>query len=178
MSEAKRDLISEVEEMLGERKKVTDHAVVPSTAGTTTGSDRLDQLLLPDKERGRMPLTKSKYLIRENPHLVQWEREVRKFLRNLSPDHEHRVAAVMVFEWATNIAVADLMAAGKSASPDLKKINQILRHYSGQEKGYKTWIAGRPVAQAYRIRQGFLVTRKMPMTLELYVEWKNGVLKP
>ena len=32
-----------------------------------------------------MPVTKDKYMVKENPHLVQWEREVRKFLRNLSP---------------------------------------------------------------------------------------------
>ena len=45
-----------------------------------------------------MPFTKDKFLVRENPQLVAWERETRKFLRQLSPEHGHRVAAVMVYD--------------------------------------------------------------------------------
>ena len=45
-----------------------------------------------------MPFTKDKYLVKEKPALVQWERETRKFLRLLSPRHSHRVSADMVYE--------------------------------------------------------------------------------
>lgn len=123
-----------------------------------------------------MPLTKDKYLVKENPHLVQWEREVRLFLRQLSPQHGHRVAAVMVYEWATGISVADLMAEGGSAGPDLRKINQILRFYF--DKPYMTYIAGRKVNNAYRVKPGWYVKRHRPMTLTLWSEYQAGTLNP
>lgn len=123
-----------------------------------------------------MPFTKDKFLVKENPHLVQWEREVRKFLRKLSPEHGHRVAAVMIYEWATGIRVADLMAEGGSAGPDLRKINQILRFYF--DKPYMTYICGRKVPNAYRVRPGYYITRHRPMTLTLYAEYCEGVLRP
>ena len=122
-----------------------------------------------------MPLTKDKYLVRENPEMVMWEREVRKFLRKLSPIHGHRVAASMIYEWATGIKVKDLMEQNGSTS-DLRKINKILRYYFG--KPYMTYIAGRKVPNAFRVREGYLITRHRPMSLELYVEYCQGVLKP
>lgn len=123
-----------------------------------------------------MPLTKDKYLVRENPHLVAWEREVRKFLRNLSPAHGHRVAAVMIYEWATGIKVAELMAAGGSAQADLRKINQVLRHYFGDS--YMTYICGRKVPKAYRVQPGYYIRRHRPMTMTLWAEYQEGVLYP
>jgi hypothetical protein len=123
-----------------------------------------------------MPLTKDKYLVKENPHLVQWEREVRKFLRNLSPNHGHRVAAVMIYEWATGIKVAELMAAGGSAQADLRKINQVLRHHFG--KPYMTYIAGRKVPNAFRVPPGWYVRRHRPLTLTLWAEYQAGTLYP
>lgn len=123
-----------------------------------------------------MPLTKDKYLIKENPHLVQWEREVRKFLRNLSPEHGHRVAAVMIYEWATGIKVAELMAAGGSAQADLRKINKILRHYF--DKPYMTYIAGRKIPNAFRVRPGYYIRRHRPLTITLWVEYQEGTLYP
>lgn len=123
-----------------------------------------------------MPLTKDKYLVRENPHLVQWERETRKFLRRLSPDHRHRVSAVMVYEWATGIRVADLMAEGGSANGHLRHINKILRYYFGQP--YMTYICGRKVPKAYEVKPGYYIKRHRPMTLTLYAEYAEGVLNP
>ena len=125
-----------------------------------------------------MPLTKDKYLVRENPHLVQWEREVRKFLRNLSPEHGHRVAAVMIYEWATGIQIAELMGRGRAAAaaPDLRKLNQILRFYFG--KPYMTYICGRKVPNAYRVRPGYYIRRHRPMTLTLWAEYAEGTLYP
>lgn len=123
-----------------------------------------------------MPFTKDKYLVKDNPHLVQWERETRKFLRKLSPDHGHRVAAVMIYEWATGIRVADLMAEGGSAQADLRKINQVLRFYFG--KPYMTYIMGRKIPNAYRVREGYRIRRHRPLTLTLYAEYCEGSLYP
>lgn len=123
-----------------------------------------------------MPFTKDKFLVKENPHLVQWERETRKFLRKLSPSHGHRVSAVMIYEWATGIRVADLMAEGGSASADLRKINQVLRFYF--DKPYMTYIAGRKVPNAYRVKPGYYIRRHRPMTLTLYAEYCEGTLYP
>ena len=172
------DLLSEVESVLKGRfsKEEADRQRVPSTARAAQSSDRVDQLVLPDSETARMPLTKDKYLVRENPHLVAWEREVRKFLRNLSPEHGHRVSAVMIYEWATGIRVAELVAAGGSAQADLRKINQCLRFYFG--KSYMTYIAGRKVPNAYRVRPGYYIKRHRPMTLTLWAEYQARTLNP
>jgi hypothetical protein len=172
-------LLTEVEELLKKRfsKEEADKKQrVPSTAHAPRSSERIDQLVLPDEMRARMPFTKDKYLVRENPHLVQWERETRKFLRQLTPIHGHRVAAVMIYEWATGIRVADLMAEGGSAQADLRKINQVLRFYFG--KPYMTYIMGRKVPNAYRVRPGYYIKRHRPMTLTLYAEYAEGTLNP
>lgn len=123
-----------------------------------------------------MPFTKDKYLVKENPHLVQWERETRKFLRRLSPQHGHRVSAVMVYEWATGIRVAELVAEGGSANADLRKINKSLRFYF--DKPYMTYIMGRKVQNAYRVPAGWYVKRHRPMTLTLLAEYYEGTLNP
>lgn len=132
-------------------------------------------LLLPDDQRPKMPLTKNKYLVKENPELVMWERESRKFLRRLSPAHGHRVSASMVYEWATGISVKELIANGGSTR-DLRKINQILHFYYG--KPYMTYICGRKVPKAYRIPPGWYVRNHRPMTLSLYAEYLAGTLYP
>lgn len=123
-----------------------------------------------------MPLTKDKFMVKENPQLVQWEREVRKFLRNLTPRHGHRVSSAMIYEWATGIRIADLMAQGGSANRDLRKINEIMRFYF--DKPYSTYIAGRKVPNCYRVRPGYYIKRHRPMTLTLWVEWQEGTLYP
>ena len=170
--------ISEVEALLKQRfsKENADKHRVPSTAHDAAGSDRVDQLVLPDSERPRMPFTKDKFLVRENPQLVAWERETRKFLRQLSPEHGHRVAAVMVYEWATGIRVKDLMDEGGGCGPDLRKINKILKYYF--DKSYMTYIMGRKVNKAYKVRPGYYIKRHRPMTLTLYAEYCEGTLNP
>jgi hypothetical protein len=169
--------ISEVEEFLKSKfDKNAPTSGVPSIASPATASTRIDQLVLPDEERGRMPFTKDKYVVRENPQLVQWERETRKFLRNLSPAHGHRISAVMVYEWATGILVKELLEQGGTASPDLRKINECLRHYFG--KPYQTYIGGRKVPRAYKVKSGYYIRRHRPMTITLYLEYSEGVLNP
>ena len=169
--------ISEVEEFLKSKfDKSAPTSGVPSIAEPATASSRINQLVLPDEERGRMPFTKDKYVVRENPQLVQWERETRKFLRNLSPAHGHRISAVMIYEWATGISVKELLQQGGTASPDLRKINQCLRHYFG--KPYQTYIGGRKVPRAYKVKSGYYIRRHRPMTITLYLEYSEGVLNP
>lgn len=171
------DLLTEVERSLRERFKKDDpNQRVPSSAHAAARSKRVDQLVLPDTERAKMPLTKDKYLVKENPDLVAWERETRKFLRQLTPKAGHRVSAVMVYEWATGINVAQLMAEGGSAAAHLRKINQVLRHHFG--KPYSTYIAGRKVPNCYRVPVGWHVKRHRPMTLTLATEYWAGVLNP
>jgi hypothetical protein len=163
-----------------ERREVSR---LPSVALDAPASDRIDQLVLPDDMRARMPLTKDKYLVKENPHLVAWEREVRKFLVKLSPEHGHRVAAVMIYEWATGLRVKDLQeskekipAGRQSWRSDLRKINQILRWYFGQ--AYMTYICGRKVPLTYRVRQGYYIRHHRPMTLTLWAEYNERALYP
>ena len=177
-SQPETDLLTDVERAVKERfnKDQADKQRVPSTARAARSSERIDQLVLPDEMRAKMPLTKDKYLVKENPELVAWERETRKFLRELSPQHGHRVAAVMVYEWATGISVAELMKEGGSAQAHLRKINKVLRFYFGQP--YMTYIAGRKVPNAFRVRPGYYIKRHRPMTLTLWAEWQAGTLNP
>jgi hypothetical protein len=134
--------------------------------------------------RAKLPYTKDKYLVQENPHLVAWEREVRKFERRLSPQHGHRVSAVMVYEWATGIRIIDAMEQTKGRlqpgqqnwRSDLRKINRCLEFYFGRP--YMTWIMGHKVPKAYRVPPGYYIKSHRPMTLTLYVEWCEKVLDP
>ncbi len=123
-----------------------------------------------------MPMTKEKYLVRQNPQLVQWEREVRKFLRRLSPEHGHRVSAIMIYEWCTGINVAELHREGGNAGPDIRKITKILKFYFG--KPYMSHIAGRKVPNTFKVKPGYYIKRHRPMTLELYAEYQEGTLNP
>lgn len=185
MSILNRSLLSDAEEELKRRfdKAEMDRRRMPSTADAALPSDRVDQLTLPDDERPKMPYTKDQFLVKENPHLVQWEREVRKFLRRLSPDHGHRVTAVMIYEWATGLSVKQLMESKEPMPPgkqnwrtDLRKINKVLEYYFG--KPYTTWIMGRKVGKAYTVKKGYYIKRHRPMTLTLYTEYVEGVLNP
>ena len=179
MDGAGLNLLSEVEAVLKkkfDRDEANKTHRVPSSARDADPSERLDQLVLPDEMRARMPFTKDKNLVRENGHLAGWEREVRKFLRKLSPEHGHRVSAVMIYEWATGIRVAELVEKGGSASAGLRKLNQVLRFYFG--KSYMTYIMGRKVPNAYKVKPGYYIRRHRPMTLTLYAEYAEGSLYP
>lgn len=175
MSEAENYL--EEAEIFLKRKFSSDpkRALVPSDARDPQRPARLDQLIIPDEQRRRMPLTKDKYLVKENPSDVAWEREVRKFLRKLGLDHEHRVSASMIFEWATGLLVKDHLESGGS-TVDLKRINRILKFYFGDP--YMTYIAGKKVPRAYRVKIGHRIKRRRPMTLTLWAEYQQGTLDP
>ena len=176
MTDAQSELSDAVKAL---REKFGEEAAylrIQSTAQDAPTSVRIDQLTLPDQSRSRMPFTQDKYIIKENPQLVQWEREARKFLRNLNLTTGHRISAVMIFEWATGLAVKDLVTAGEPPRGDLLKLNKILRFYFG--KGYTTNILGKKVQNAYRVPQGWRVKRHRPMTMTLYGEFAEGVLNP
>jgi hypothetical protein len=181
----KPSLLTEVEELLKskfDKEEAGKKHRVTSTARDAPKDARLDSLVLPDDQRPKMPFTKDKYLVRENTHLVAWEREARKFLRNLTPVHGHRVSASMIYEWATGISVADVIAqpganeGGPRIRSDLRHLNAILRFYFG--KSYMTWIMGRKVPNCYRVPPGYYIRRHRPMTLTLYAEYAEGSLYP
>jgi hypothetical protein len=185
LTEQKLNRLTVTEEELKKRfnKEEADRRRLPSTSADPASSERVDQLVLPLEMRARMPATKDKFLVRENPHLVAWEREVRWFLRYLSPDHGHRVSAIMIYEWATGIRIKDLMESPVPLEPgkqnwrsDLRKLNKILLWYFG--KPYMTWIMGRKVYKAYRVRPGYYIRYHRPMTLTLYAEYVEKVLYP
>ena len=166
----------EIEEFLRARfNKDQQPRVSGDSLAAPRGKSSLDSLILGDDERAKLPATKDKYLVRENPHLVQWERETRKFLRKLSPAHGHRVSAAMVYEWATGINVAELYERGGSANAHLRNINKVLGHYFG--KPYMTYILGRKVPKAYRVPPGWYVKRHRPMTLTLFHEYSSKTLE-
>ena len=142
---------------------------LPSTARPAPQSERLDQLFLPVGERGKIPLTKERYVVRDNPHEVAWERQIRMFLRLLTLDDSHRVSASMIYEWATGIKVIDYFDRTGYVPPDLRRINKIMRFYF--TKSYPTWIAGKKVPNCYRIPLGWRVKRHRPMTLTLWNEY-------
>lgn len=178
--ETNESLLNEVEQFLQKKyKEKTDPEVsqLPSNAEAAPRSPRIDQLILPPEDRPKMPLTKDKFVIRENEQLVAWERVVRQFLRNLTPNAQHRVSAVMIYEWATGIKVTEYQEQhGGQAPPDLRKINKLMRGYFGQ--AYSTYIAGRKVANCYKIKQGYYIKRHAPQTITLWMEWRTGVLNP
>jgi hypothetical protein len=177
MADEEMDLLTDVEKQLRDKfEKEGTFMRMPSTASESLRDERVVQLALPDEKRGRMPFTRDKYVVRENPFLVEWEREVRKFCHKLNHDYGHRISATMIYEWVTGISVRELMESGGNPSPDLRKINQILRHYFG--KAYSTWIMGRKVPNCYRVPSSWYMTRHRPMTMTLTGEWYEGVLRP
>lgn len=170
-------LLSDIEKSLQERfKEEEPNLRIPSSAQDAEADARIVQLVLPVEDRPRMPYTQDRYIIRENPHLITWEREVRKFCRNLNLSTGHRISAVMIFEWATGIRIADLVAAGSPPNPELRAINKVLRHYYG--KAYSTYIMGRKVPNCYRVPAGYRIKRHRPLTMTLLAEYHEGVLNP
>ena len=181
--------VSELERSLQARFNKDSASGFSSTASKASEAKYVKDLVVADDERGRMPYTKESLVVSENPVRVEWEREVRKFLGKLSRHTSHRISAPMIYEWATNIKIADLLKEDEINPPaegersnkgnlnvHLRHINWVLRAYFG--KPYKTKIMGREVGRAYTVRQDFRVDRKKPANLTLWPEWDEGTLSP
>ena len=180
---------SDIERELQSRFNPENSQRFSSTAQDAASAEYVEQLVLPEDSRGRMPFTRDAFVISENPARVEWEREVRKFLSKLNADFGHRVTAPMIYEWTTGINIRELAEAegvdpenwhgggwNGSANTHLRHINYILKEYFG--KSYKTTILGRPVGKAYTVRPSFSVRRKKPVCLTLWPEWDEGTLNP
>lgn len=188
MVDPRKTEASELEKQLQAQFNPENTMRFSSTAQEVAQSDYVQDLVLPDNSRGRMPLTRDKFVVSENPARVEWERQTRKFLRRLNPDFSHRVTPHMIYEWATGIKLRDLQIAegidperpGRgpapygSASMHIRHINWVLSEYFG--KPYKTTIMGRPVGKAYTVRQSFFVQKKRPACLTLWPEWDENTL--
>ena len=190
--------MSDIERELQARFDKANALRFSSTAGKAAESEYGAELMLPEGDRGPIPFTKEELMITENPLRVQWEREVRKFLKLLTNHTSHRITAPMIYEWATGIKIKDLEATDKEAAEKgvqqssdgedgprtemgklnvhLRHINWVLREYFG--KPYRTKIMGRDVGRAYTVRQEFKVARKKPACMTLWPEWYDGTLVP
>jgi len=190
-----RNPVSELEKELQAQFDPAKLQRFTSTAQAAAKSDYVKELVVPEEERGLMPYTKEDFVISENPLRVEWEKEVRKFLQKLTTHTSHRVTAAMIYEWATNIKIADLIEADTAGeiiteeaegirtqtnagrlNVHLRHINWVLREYFG--KPYKTKIMGREVGRAYTVRQEFRVKLKKPANMTLWPEWSEGTLNP
>ena len=189
MADLRRMSASDLERELQAQFNPENTVRFASNAKDAAESEYVKDLVLPDESRGRLPFTRDKFVVSENPARVEWERQVRKFLSRLNGDFGHRVTAVMVFEWATGISIKELVKREGvenhqspivrtygSANMHLRHINWVLTEYFG--KPYKTTIMGRSVGKAYTVRPSFAVRRKKPACLTLWPEYDEGTLNP
>lgn len=133
-------------------------------------SERLADLIRPPEERAA-PDTREYTLLNEDEELLQWERVTRTFLHTLATTREHRVAPSMVWTYATGIENAD--PSDPYYRRDLRKIRKVLKSYFGAS--YQSTIRGVKCKEVFRVRRGFLVYRKAPISMTLYLEWKQGI---
>lgn len=150
--------------------------LVRSNSGTITKirrrqpSERLSSLIKPPDERSA-PDTREYTLLNEDEELLQWERVTRTFLHTLATTRDHRVAPSMVWTYATGIENAD--PTDQYYRRDLRKIRKVLKSYFGAS--YQSTIRGMKCKEVFRVRKGFLVYRKAPISMTLYLEWKKGI---
>lgn len=133
-------------------------------------SQRLNDIIRPVEKR-EQPNTKEYVLLNEDEDLLQWERVTRQFLHTLATTREHRVSPQMVWRYATGIE--DVEPKDQAYRRDLRKIRKVLKSYFGPS--YQSTIRGVKHKEVFRVRRGFLVYRKAPITMSLYLEWKKGV---
>lgn len=147
-----------------------------SNAGTITKvrrkepSQRLTDLIKPPEERS-VPDTREYVLLNEDEDLVQWERLTRQFLYSLATTREHRVTPQMIWDYAT--ANAEYDPQDPDYRRDLRKIRKVMRGYFG--KSYQSTIRGVKAKEVWKVRAGFLVYRKAPITMTVYLEYRKGL---
>lgn len=161
---------------MSEDSDVFIEGLVRSNAGTITKvrrkqpSERLTALIQPQEKRS-VPDTREYRLLNEDEDLVQWERLTRQFLHSLASTRDHRVTPQMIWNYATNNAEHD--PQDPDYRRDLRKIRKVMRGYFG--KSYQTTIRNVKQKEAWKVRAGFLVYRKAPITMTIYLEWKKGI---
>lgn len=133
-------------------------------------SERLAGLIQPLEKR-EVPDTREYTLLNEDEELLQWERVTRVFLQQLATTRFHRVTPDMVWAYATGIDDADKNTTDYRR--DMRRIRKVLRSYFGPS--YQSTIRGVKCKEVFRVRKGFLVYRKAPLTMTLYLEWKKGM---
>lgn len=113
-------------------------------------------------------------MIGEDEDLVEWERVVRDYLNQLPNGRHNRVTGILIWEWATGKSTSEAHKKGESTLylRDIRRINKILRSYFGDSR--QTFINGRKFSRVFDMRKGFIVDRKAPHCLSLYLEWKRG----
>lgn len=161
---------------MSQESQVFIEGLTRSNAGTITKvrrkqpSQRLQDLIQPPEKRS-LPDTREYTLINEDEELLQWERLTRQFLYSLPSTRDHRVTAQMIWDYATTNAEYD--PQDPDFRRDLRKIRKVMRGYFG--KSYQSTIRGVKSKEVWRVRRGFLVYRKAPITMSLYLEWKKGL---
>lgn len=123
-----------------------------------------------------MPSLREQVLVKEDGATIAWERAIRAFLSNLPTQKTHRLSAPLVWEYATGMSVQDEWAKGNAGAyaSDMRYINKILKAYFGKSR--TTFINGRKFNRVYDVKRHFIVARKAPVSLTLYLEWKRGLL--
>lgn len=139
-------------------------------------SPELRNRLLPPDQREPV-VSREAVLMREDEDLVEWEVQTRAYLEALASGRKHRTSAPLIWEWATGQSIAELHAEGNRTAyaKDLRRINTILKAYFGEAK--PSFINGRKFNRVYRISQHFLVKRKAPFCLSLFLEWREKKAK-
>ena len=144
------------------------NAAATSAAGEARSS--LADRLLPPEERVTRGFSKDQVLIAEDEDLREWERVLRAYLHRLPRGRKHRTTAILVWEWATGRQTTDVKR-GELLS-DTRRLNKLLASYFGKPR--QTFIDGRKFTRVYDIGQNFVVDRKAPHCLELYLAWQKG----
>jgi hypothetical protein len=133
-------------------------------------SARLADLIQPPEERA-VPDTREYTFLNEDEELLQWERVTRVFIHELACTRAHRVTPDMIWAYATGITDADKNTTDYRR--DMRRIRKVLRDYFGPS--YQSTIRGVKCKEVFRVRRGFLVYRKAPISMTLYLEWKKGL---
>lgn len=130
----------------------------------------LQERLIPHHERDTSVFPKEQVMVLEDDDLVEWERVIRQYLGLMPKMVPNRTASILVWEWATGMTSKDVDRS--TMLKDSRRINKVLKYYFGEPRN--SFIDGRKLPMIYDIRKGFLVHRKAPMNLSLYLEWKKG----
>ena len=89
----------------------------------------------------------------------------------------------MIYEWATGIRIVDMMktpeqVSGASRTGAATCARSTRSSCTTSASRTSTYICGRKVPKAYRVKPGYYIRRHRPLTLTLWAEYVEGVLYP